>query len=199
MSTPLPSDSDEIAPIDAVAEPTSTPAGTADYKAVARVSTQAKLVSVRLRTVTASAQCDPGSVPAGWSDSVTVMTTSSALVNGSSLKVSCSFIGKSDARPEIEIAADFELAYELGEPDKLSGTDVEQFALVNGKLHAWPYWRELAQSMSVRMGLPALMIPTFKIPSPYDPRNQIDDGTTDRAPASSPEPAEQTPDADQQG
>ena len=198
MSTPLQPDGDETAPIDAVAEPTSPPSGTADYKAVARVSTQAKLLAVRLCTVDASARCDPASVPAAWSDDVTVTTTSYASVNGSSLKVLCNFIGNSGAQPRIKIAADFELVYELGEPDKLSESDLEQFALVNGKLHAWPYWRELAQSISVRMGLPALMIPTFKIPSPYDPKKQTDDETPDSSTSSSPEPAEETPDAGQE-
>jgi hypothetical protein len=37
--------------------------------------------------------------------------------------------------------------------------------------NAWPYWRELVQNMSTRMGFPALMVPLLKIV----PKNAMDD------------------------
>ncbi len=40
---------------------------------------------------------------------------------------------------------------------------VEHFMTVNPISHAWPYWREFVQSMSSRMGFPALTVPLLEI------------------------------------
>jgi hypothetical protein len=34
---------------------------------------------------------------------------------------------------------------------------------VNPIYHSWPYWREFVQSMSSRMGFPALTVPLLEI------------------------------------
>ena len=34
---------------------------------------------------------------------------------------------------------------------------------INPISHAWPYWREFVQSMSSRMGFPALTVPLLEI------------------------------------
>lgn len=160
---------------------------TADFKAVARVSTQAKLAAVVLSRVEAVLESSPGDVPADWSEQTNLETDSEAEVDSQSgtLTAVCGFracyrldrvddeqeegLPLDNQRPAVRIAARFALAYELEDPGRLEAGDAEQFARVNSMLHAWPYWRELAQSMSVRMGIPALLIQTFKIPSPYDP------------------------------
>lgn len=158
------------------------PPGTADFKAVARVSTQARLVTVRLARINATLRVDPKDVPASWSEQADLQTYSDATLDETgTLTALCCFEanckldrddeddGSGTERPLIGIAADFALVYKLAEPNRLEIGDVEQFARVNGFLHAWPYWRELAQSTSVRMAIPALIIQTFKVPSPYDP------------------------------
>ncbi len=42
---------------------------------------------------------------------------------------------------------------------------VEHFMTINPISHAWPYWREFVQSMSARMGFPALTVPLLEIRS----------------------------------
>ena len=188
MSTPLPPDAEDTpSDVAGAARHAHPPPGTADFKAVARVSTQAKLTTVRLTRLEALIGLSPGEVPAVWSDLADVVTVSAEQqidAAAAALRVSCGFRATYPAeaaghggdasvssRPEsgVMIAATFELAYELGEPDRVSADDAEQFARVNGVLHAWPYWREIAQNTSVRMGISPLVIQTFKIPSPYDP------------------------------
>lgn len=40
------------------------------------------------------------------------------------------------------------------------------FARINGIYNAWPYFREVVQSTVSRMGLPPLVIPVYRVPSP---------------------------------
>jgi len=40
---------------------------------------------------------------------------------------------------------------------------VEHLMTINPISHAWPYWREFVQSMSARMGFPALTVPLLEI------------------------------------
>lgn len=63
--------------------------------------------------------------------------------------------------------AEFSLTYDLnrGMPEdaaKLAGA----FAETNSVLHAWPYFRELAQSTAWRMGFPPFPLPLFRIVGP---------------------------------
>ena len=79
-----------------------------------------------------------------------------------------------DVDAAVQLNVRFQLVYELEDPSRLQEADPEHFAFVNGTLHAWPYWREIAQSTTVRMGLDPLMIGTFKIPSVHDPDGRED-------------------------
>jgi hypothetical protein len=64
----------------------------------------------------------------------------------------------------IRVFADFELHYRL--PEGISATDEEAsiFAETNATLNAWPYLRETIQSTSVRMGVPPILLPLFRLP-----------------------------------
>ena|SRR5208282_717235 len=64
----------------------------------------------------------------------------------------------------LSLQAGFDLSYAVPHAKKFSATDLTRFANVNGVYNAWPYWRELVQSISVRMGLPALVLPVFRVP-----------------------------------
>lgn len=44
-----------------------------------------------------------------------------------------------------------------------SADDLWYFSDINPISHAWPYWREFVQSMSARMGFPALTVPLLEI------------------------------------
>ena len=69
-------------------------------------------------------------------------------------------------KPVILIDASFLLAYKIENFEGLTQKAFEQFANLNGIYNAWPYWREFVQNTVVRMGLPSLSIPVFRIVEP---------------------------------
>jgi len=88
------------------------------------------------------------------------------------------FSEKTPNKPVIRIEASFctSFSYDLNDPDFRNfrtldeeGEEVVGFDLdiylkkITPVSTAWPYWRELVQNISARMGFPALMIPSLKI------------------------------------
>ncbi len=69
-------------------------------------------------------------------------------------------------KPAILIDASFVLSYKIDNFKGLTQKGFEQFANLNGIYNAWPYWREFIQNTLVRMGLPSLSIPVFRIVEP---------------------------------
>lgn len=63
----------------------------------------------------------------------------------------------------VHINSIFRLSYELPNAHVYPQEDLEEFASVNAVFNAWPYFREIVQSMLVRMGLPPVPIPLFRI------------------------------------
>jgi len=71
---------------------------------------------------------------------------------------------KNNEKPVVMINASFLLTYDykdefVGFPDEA----FKKFAEMNGMYNAWPYWREFVQNATVRMGLPSLTIPVFRL------------------------------------
>ena len=66
------------------------------------------------------------------------------------------------------------------DPDEL-GALLSPIALTN----AWPYWREFAHSMTVRMGLPALRVPLLR-PDQMPPTQTIRKGASQMRPKEDP-------------
>ena len=65
------------------------------------------------------------------------------------------------------VRADFELTYTLkstAPPKELREGLFGGFANINSLHNAWPYFREFFQSATVRMGLPPVTLPTFRVP-----------------------------------
>lgn len=84
------------------------------------------------------------------------------------------FDGQEPSKLIMKIEASFCTSYgEKSQPDPLIPDDdgsaetllayVEHFMTINPISHAWPYWREFVQSMSSRMGFPALTVPLLEI------------------------------------
>lgn len=48
--------------------------------------------------------------------------------------------------------------------DELEKEAIDEFCINNVGYHVWPYWRELAQSLSMRLRLPAVIPPLYQIP-----------------------------------
>lgn len=72
-----------------------------------------------------------------------------------------------------DLSATFQLMYSL--PDEFAAADscFEQFAAVNGVYNAWPYWRELVQTSTGRIGLPGVVLPVFR-PIARELENSVD-------------------------
>lgn len=75
----------------------------------------------------------------------------------------------------MSVEAGYLLAYQLSAEADVDEECLKHFAETNGPYNAWPYWRELVQSVSGRLGLPGLTIPVFRpskveISPPADPQ-----------------------------
>lgn len=65
--------------------------------------------------------------------------------------------------PVVKVESKFLLVYSISDCSNLSEKAYQQFAEVNAVFNAWPYWREFVQNATLRMGLPPLTMPVFKI------------------------------------
>lgn len=160
-----------------------------DYAAVARISTQAELRGIRLAFTHADID-ESKPISSDWvADTVIQLGTQDHFARDTGLlSVRCAFVAvyapdvpvgerPSPADAPVEIHAHFVLDYAIEDVSGIRDGDSEHFALANGMLHAWPYWRELAHSTSVRMGLAPLVVGTLKMPWSGDPgREAIDRG-----------------------
>lgn len=61
------------------------------------------------------------------------------------------------------VKAVYELTYGLPQGFSASRGELNAFAQTNGVFNVWPYWREFIQSMFVRMNLPPLVLPVFRL------------------------------------
>jgi hypothetical protein len=68
----------------------------------------------------------------------------------------------------LSILATFRLLYESTEPEEsdlrtFPKDQMDAFIHTNAVHNAWPYWREFAQNLTVRAGLPPLTLPLLKL------------------------------------
>jgi preprotein translocase subunit SecB len=68
--------------------------------------------------------------------------------------------------PVVTIKIQYELAYVLPEDFRASRSELSAFAKVNGVFNAWPYFREIVQTATLRMELPPVILPVFRVPPP---------------------------------
>lgn len=64
------------------------------------------------------------------------------------------------------IWARFELRYSLRAKTDLNEGLLEEFAKTNGVFNAWSYWREFVQGMLLRMELPPVILPLYRMQTP---------------------------------
>jgi hypothetical protein len=75
-------------------------------------------------------------------------------------------VKRQNASPEdyfVRIEARFAISYILNSSENLSQENYDAFGERNGVFNVWPYWREFVQSTTVRMGLPPLTVPVFRV------------------------------------
>ena len=56
------------------------------------------------------------------------------------------------------LEAMFAVAYKLAKPSKIDAQLLQRIGEKSGVFHSWSFWREFVQSMTTRMGLPALRV-----------------------------------------
>jgi preprotein translocase subunit SecB len=66
------------------------------------------------------------------------------------------------AKPCCEIGAALELTYRTAKAMEFTREQLDAFGMMNGIYNAWPYWREFVQNATARMGLPTLIVPSFR-------------------------------------
>lgn len=74
----------------------------------------------------------------------------------------------SDAKPVFLVHATFEILYRLKPGDEVSEHELQSFAQINAVFNAWPYFREFVHMMMMRMDLPPLVIPVYRLPRPEE-------------------------------
>lgn len=70
---------------------------------------------------------------------------------------------ESEKEPLATVKAGLELQYKLPKELKVTQKELAIFAGINGIYNAWPYWREFVQSIFLRMGLPPLVLPVYRL------------------------------------
>lgn len=139
-----------------------------DMEAVSRVAQKAVLGEIYI--VDAKVRRDPLNIGPGGLSLEQKCATKILLKGGDKevLLVLCNFRvaafnKKSPDKVFMSIEASFCASYILKPIGEFNPNDIEQFAKINPIYNAWAYWREFVQSMTTRMGFPALTVPLLKI------------------------------------
>jgi hypothetical protein len=70
---------------------------------------------------------------------------------------------KDEAHPDrVVLDATYLLAYTLKSDAEKPADALQHFAELNGTYNVWPYWRELVQTVTGRVGLAAIVVPVFR-------------------------------------
>lgn len=62
----------------------------------------------------------------------------------------------------LKLEAGYLLTYFLNPGAAVEDICFKHFAEANGPYNAWPYWRELVQSVTSRVGMPGFIVPVFR-------------------------------------
>jgi preprotein translocase subunit SecB len=105
-------------------------------------------------------------LPAKLEMNVNVETKADKEQSGIGVRLRFTLIAKyAEAAGEelLRIEAAFVLRYRIPSFEGIGDKNIEAFGKLNGLFNAWPYWREFVQSTTVRMGLPALTVPMYRV------------------------------------
>jgi hypothetical protein len=167
--------------------------GAPDFKVIARIAQRIRLQDVSLRWSQLGKFNEEEAVDPDWARKAFLSFDSRAVVDDSDVPagehffVQCLFQlqffsevdssevdqapdADEDSPPDIAIEAVFDLMYRINDWEGIEPDDLQHFAMANGTHNAWPYWREFAQSMSLRLGLKPFIAGPFKLPSSDDPK-----------------------------
>lgn len=152
-----------------------------DAIAVSKVGNRVELTDVRLRMH--HSEVNAAELPTGWPKKAFVLWTPHLGDRGEeSFEAHITFIARlkggfdpeggdeppeydPDDPPDFEMAAFFSLLYELRDGESVSNDELEHFCRYNSTVNVWPYWRELAHSTTLRMGIEPLHVGILPVPS----------------------------------
>ena len=142
---------------------------TSEFKALSRVAIKAELMKIHLLSCKVTRSIDAldyskvnakinfsGDLHSKSSDNFTAIVKIS--ING------C--IHDEEDKDIIVFDCEYMLNYALTEENDLPDEDIEIFCSMNAIYNAWPFCRELLQSMTQRMELPVLTLPLLKFRPP---------------------------------
>lgn len=166
---------------DEIPDPTESTSDEIDFERVNRVSSRTRPISIRLVRCASELARSPSEVDLdwkerafigfqtsceGWSDEKAHFSVNlgfiAALIEGYDTRTT-------DEPPDFDIPPDFFLEagfvvdYEADDRAEIKEEDLQHFANANATFHTWPYWRELAQSVTTRMDIPPLVIGPFRL------------------------------------
>jgi hypothetical protein len=65
--------------------------------------------------------------------------------------------------PLVDMMARFVILYDLPKDNSISAESLTAFAGSSGVFSVWPYWREFVHSTSLRLAVPPIILPTYRI------------------------------------
>ncbi len=68
--------------------------------------------------------------------------------------------------PAIRVNCSFILVYSITSFDGLTNDQLAAFAQTSGIFNVWPYWRQVVHSASLQLGMPAIVLPTYRAEDP---------------------------------
>lgn len=71
--------------------------------------------------------------------------------------------GSEGENPLAEVMARFVALYEVESFEGISEDNLEAFAKTSGIFSLWPYFREYVHSMTLKMSVPAIVLPTYRM------------------------------------
>jgi len=154
----------------------------ADMRAASEVSRRVQIHEIKL--VSCNARYDEDSTQEQLNYDMRFKTNTELVAETKNLKVHMHFALMTEPRDEnstssLFIEAQFLLTYVLDSTDGLDSANYQSFGELNGRFNAWPYWREFVQSITVRMGIPPLTVPSLKITG-TDSKVEPNSDATDR-------------------
>lgn len=70
--------------------------------------------------------------------------------------------GSDEGEAAVRLECSFALVYEVPDSAVFEDLELQHFAEVNGAYNAWPYWRELVQTATGRVGLTGIVVPLYR-------------------------------------
>lgn len=144
---------------------------TTNLQLAQKIASKVQLEVVSLRAATVETNFDPMDIPKqiGLSQQYRCTFASDHIEGQHQIRVTVDFkffakhveddVALDDA---MTLDASFLLVYTASDLDGVEDHCFKHFADVNGPYNAWPYWRELVQTATGRVGLSGITIPVFR-------------------------------------